>query len=99
MLCSSLLWQVETAISFSMNCAWTPTEDYTLLKLIDELGYKWSKIRKAFPTRSVASIRNRWLRIDARYIQQCQQNRQEAGELDAILPDNNYDENFGLDMF
>lgn len=42
---------------------WTGEEDTFLLHLIDRHGTSWKTIGKAFPTRSVSSIRNRYQRI------------------------------------
>lgn len=42
---------------------WTGKEDTLLLDLIDRHGTSWKTIDKAFPTRSVSSIRNRYQRI------------------------------------
>ena len=43
--------------------AWTGEEDTRLLKLIEQHGPSWSVIEESFPTRTVASIRNRYQRI------------------------------------
>ena len=88
---------------------WTPREDRVLLALVASLGSRWSQIRMAFPNRSVASTRNRWLRIEKGYMRRCvfcvqskcghvcfEQIRQGAEELDAMLPDV---ESFGFEMF
>lgn len=42
---------------------WTGEEDTFLLDLIDRHGTSWTTICKAFPTRSISSIRNRYQRI------------------------------------
>jgi hypothetical protein len=42
---------------------WTGEENTFLLDLIDRHGTSWTTIRKAFPTRSISSIRNRYQRI------------------------------------
>lgn len=44
--------------------SWEPEEDRVIIELIALLGPRWSKICKALPDRSVASIRNRWLRVE-----------------------------------
>ena len=64
MLCFTL-WQVQThQVQYSnMKCSWTPYEDRMLLQLVALFGACWIKIRMALPNRSIASIRNRWLRI------------------------------------
>ena len=62
-----------------------------------------------FPNRSIASIRNRWLRMEKGYVRRCmlcgqpksgricfEQIRQEGEEPDAMLPDV---ESFFLEMF
>lgn len=42
---------------------WTSSEDARLLVLISKQGVRWTSMRKHFPGRSVASIRNRWMRV------------------------------------
>ena len=44
--------------------AWEPEEDQLIIRLLNELGPKWSKIVEQLPGRSVSSVRNRWQRID-----------------------------------
>ncbi|EOD07964.1 hypothetical protein EMIHUDRAFT_217991 [Emiliania huxleyi CCMP1516] len=55
--------------------AWEPEEDRTILRLLGELGPKWSRIVLSLPgacaplasrkhRRSVSSVRNRWQRIE-----------------------------------
>jgi len=44
--------------------AWEPEEDSTILRLLEELGPKWSRIVKELPGRTVSSVRNRWQRIE-----------------------------------
>ena len=82
-----------------------------LLELVASLGSRWSTIRMAFPNRSVASTRNRWLRMEKGYVRRCvfcgqpksshvcccciDQIHQGADELDDILPDVD-DESFEL---
>lgn len=44
--------------------AWEPEEDNTILRLLAEMGPKWSRIVQQLPGRSVSSVRNRWQRIE-----------------------------------
>jgi hypothetical protein len=44
--------------------AWEPEEDNTIIRCLEELGPKWSKIVQQLPGRSVSSVRNRWQRIE-----------------------------------
>tara|TARA_B100000524_G_scaffold314526_1_gene192305 strand:+ start:155 stop:1117 length:963 start_codon:yes stop_codon:yes gene_type:complete len=44
--------------------AWDPEEDQIIISSLERLGPKWSKIVQRLPGRSVASIRNRWQRIE-----------------------------------
>jgi len=44
--------------------AWEPEEDQTIIRLLGELGPKWSRIVQQLPGRSVSSVRNRWQRIE-----------------------------------
>lgn len=39
---------------------WSKEEDELLIKLYNELGSKWSNIKKYFPQRSSNNIKNRW---------------------------------------
>ena len=43
--------------------AWMAREDEKILSLVATEGPKWSKIALELPGRSVASVRNRYLRI------------------------------------
>ena len=43
--------------------AWAATEDEAILEMVVRHGPRWSKIAIDLPGRSVASIRNRYLRI------------------------------------
>jgi len=44
--------------------AWEPEEDNTIIRLLGEMGPKWSRIVQQLPGRSVSSVRNRWQRIE-----------------------------------
>ena len=43
--------------------AWTQNENIILTQYVQTIGCQWSLIKKQLPNRSVASIRNRWQRI------------------------------------
>ena len=43
---------------------WTPQEDCLIIEMIAKVGPRWRSIAQHLPGRSVASIRNRWLRIE-----------------------------------
>ena len=45
---------------------WTPEEDIIMDVLIQTHGTKWSVIKKYFPDRSTAMIRNRYLRRNSK---------------------------------
>ena len=53
------------------SARWEPEEDALIIKLLSELGPRWSKIALALPGRSIPSIRNRWLRIDKAWDRKC----------------------------
>ena len=61
------IFAVHLVVGFDMQQLWTPGEDYLLLKLIALLGPRWTRIQKAFPDRTIPSVRNRWLRIEKAY--------------------------------
>ena len=42
---------------------WMPMDDAKLVSLIGKHGCRWKLLTKAFPGRTIASVRNRWLRI------------------------------------
>ena len=45
--------------------AWQPGDDLQIMELHRTLGPRWSAIAQHFPGRTVSSIRNRFLRIEA----------------------------------
>lgn len=45
--------------------AWMPHDDIKILELQRTLGPRWSAIASQFPARTVSSVRNRWLRLQA----------------------------------
>ena len=44
--------------------AWKPEEDGLIIELLRSYGPRWSIIVRHLPGRTIASVRNRWLRID-----------------------------------
>jgi len=44
--------------------AWDPEEDHSILEMVTREGTKWSSIVSHLPGRSVASVRNRYQRIE-----------------------------------
>ena len=42
---------------------WRATDDELILECVERYGPRWSKIALELPGRSVASVRNRYLRI------------------------------------
>lgn len=43
--------------------SWQPEEDRVIIELMASIGPRWKQITQVIPFRSVASVRNRWLRI------------------------------------
>jgi len=43
---------------------WMPEDDVRLMELVKQHGPQWNLIDKSFPTRTVASVRNRYLRMN-----------------------------------
>ena len=45
---------------------WTFEDTWTLVLLVSEHGRKWRLVARSFPSRSASSVRNHWLRMEAR---------------------------------
>ena len=46
-----------------MMKGWQPEEDKVILEMVERIGNKWSEIVKHLPGRTIASVRNRYQRI------------------------------------
>ena len=44
---------------------WMPEDDIAIMQLLKEMGPRWGTIAARFPGRTVSSVRNRFLRLDA----------------------------------
>ncbi|OHT10823.1 Myb-like DNA-binding domain containing protein [Tritrichomonas foetus] len=78
-----------------INSPWTHEEDELLIRKVDELGTKWSKIAKHFANRTDVILKNRHarlIRIEKKKIRSVNKNKK--ARLSLKIPDNTVDINF-----
>ncbi len=60
-------WKHYLSVSGTGNKPFSPEEDEVILKKVEELGHKWTKIAAFLPGRSDLNIKNRWFNFIRRH--------------------------------
>jgi len=66
---------------------WRPEEDAVILRVVAQLGSKWSQVSQHLPRRTEAAIRNRYLRLEKQRAAAAGEARALESELASICAD------------